>query len=382
MKFEIGATDGAARTGLITTPRGTIRTPAFMPVGTKGAVRLLAADDLEKLGADIILGNTYHLMLRPGADLVEQMGGLHKFEDWKGLILTDSGGYQIFSLEPKIDDLGATFVSTYDGSKHKLTPEGAVDVQTRLGADIQMVLDICPALPATPEQLRSAVDRTAEWAQRAREAFVARPERSDGMRAQFGIVQGGLDTALRVESAERTMSVSVGQESGFEGYAIGGLSVGEERSEMLAPMAATTAVLPSDQPRYLMGVGDPLSLIEGVSVGIDMFDCVLPTRLARHGTVLTSEGRINISNAKFATDDSPIDPGFPASPINRYSRAYIRHLLQVKEPTAARLLTLHNLAWTLDLMQRARDAIEAGTIQQLLAEVAAVWDRPKGGGGG
>lgn len=369
-QFETTATDGAARVGLITTPRGTVRTPAFMPVGTKGAVRLLSADDLEGLGADIILGNTYHLMLRPGADLIEDMGGLHRFEDWSGLMLTDSGGYQIFSLSPKVNDEGATFVSTYDGGKHKLSPEGAVDVQMRLGADIQMVLDICPALPATPEQLRSAVDRTADWAARARTEFLGRPELEDGMRAQFGIVQGGLDIALRRESAERTMAI------GFEGYAVGGLSVGEERSEMLAPMAATTEMLPADQPRYLMGVGDPLSLIEGISVGIDMFDCVLPTRLARHGTVLTSQGRVNISNARFARDENPIDAGFAGSPINRYSRGYLRHLMQVNEPTGARLLTLHNLAWTLDLMDRARAAIEAGTISDLLAETKAIWDRP------
>lgn len=371
--FEVTATDGAARAGMITTPRGTVRTPVFMPVGTRAAVRLLSAADLELLDADIILGNTYHLMLRPGADLIEEIGGLHRFEDWKGLILTDSGGYQIFSLDPKVDDEGAIFTSTYDGSKHKLTPEGAVDVQTRLGADIQMVLDICPALPATQEQLRSAVDRTADWAQRARAAFLARPERGDGMRAQFGIVQGGLDVNLRRESAERTVGVSVDGAQGFEGYAVGGLSVGEDRNEMFDPMAATCEVLPSDQPRYLMGVGDPLSLIEGVSAGIDMFDCVLPTRLARHGTVFTSEGRLNISNARFARDDSPIDPGFPASPVHRFSRAYVRHLLQVNEPSGARILTMHNLAWTLDLMARARAAVESGTIDALLAETRELW---------
>jgi len=375
-EFEVSATDGPARAGLITTPRGTVKTPVFMPVGTRAAVRLLTAADLEQLDSEIILGNTYHLMLRPGADLIEDMGGLHRFEDWGGLILTDSGGYQIFSLSPKVDDEGATFTSTYDGSKHKLTPEGAVEVQTRLGADIQMVLDICPALPATPEALRSAVDRTADWAERARSAFLARPERGDGMRAQFGIVQGGLDLDLRRESAERTVGVTAAGEQGFEGYAIGGLSVGEDRADMLDPMAATCEVLPADKPRYLMGVGDPLSLIEGVSVGVDMFDCVLPTRLARHGTVFTSEGRLNISNARFARDDSPIDPGFPASPVARFSRGYVRHLLQVNEPSGARILTMHNLAWTLDLMRRARAAVEAGTISVLLDEVRGQAEEP------
>lgn len=367
MKFEVTNTSGAARTGVITTPRGSMQTPAFMPVGTRASVRTISAEDLENLGAEIILGNTYHLMLRPGAELIRDLGGLHQFQDWGGLILTDSGGYQIFSLEPKITEQGAIFKSTYDGSKHELTPEGAVDVQLNLGSDIQMVLDICPALPATPEQLRAAVDTTARWAARARTAFLARPEIADGQRAQFGIVQGGLDVGLRTESAARTIEI------GFEGYAVGGLSVGEERALMMEPMAATTAVLPADKPRYLMGVGDPLSLIEGVSVGIDMFDCVLPTRLARHGTVLTTEGRLNIRGAKFARDDRPVDPHFPASPINRFSRAYLRHLFVVQEPTAARLVTLHNIAWTFRLMQQAREAIAANTLDALLKEVASVW---------
>jgi len=367
MNFEVTATAGGARTGRLTTPRGVLETPAFMPVGTRASVRTISAEDLENLGAQIILGNTYHLMLRPGDELVRDLGGLHKFQDWTGLILTDSGGYQIFSLEPKVTDKGAIFKSTYDGSMHELTPETAVDVQLNLGSDIQMVLDICPALPATPGQLRNAVDTTAAWAARARAHFLEQPQVADGMRAQFGIVQGGLDVALRQESAQRTIDI------GFEGYAVGGLSVGEERSLMLEPMAACTAILPVDQPRYLMGVGDPLSLIEGVSVGIDMFDCVLATRLARHGTALTSVGRLNLRNRPFARDERPVDPGFPGSPISRFSRAYIRHLLVVQEPTAARLLTLHNIAWTFDLMNRARTAIRNDTLDVLLAEVASVW---------
>lgn len=365
--FELEASDGAARAGRIVTPRSSVATPCFMPVGTRASVRTLSTADVEDLGAGVVLGNTYHLMLRPGAELIEERGGLHRFMDWSGLILTDSGGYQIFSLEPKIDDEGAVFTSTYDGSKHKLTPEGAVDVQTKLGADIQMVLDVCPPLPAKPGQVEAAVDRTALWARRARDAFLARPERADGMRAQFGIVQGGLDLALRRQSTELTMEI------GFEGYAVGGLSVGEDRDLMLAPMSACTEMLPADQPRYLMGVGDPLSLVEGVSAGIDMFDCVLPTRLARHGSLLTNAGRLNIGAARYARDDDPIDPSFPQSPANRWSRAYLRHLLQVHEPSAARILTLHNLAWTLDLMDRARAAVIDGSIQSLVAEIREVW---------
>lgn len=380
MHFDVIAQHGAARVGTITTERGTVTTPVFMPVGTRGAVRLLAADDLESLGAEIILGNTYHLMLRPGADLVAEMGGLHRFEDWNRFLLTDSGGYQVFSLDPKVNDEGAEFRSTYDGSKHLVTPERAVEVQCQLGSDIQMVLDVCPPLPSPDSVIRDAVLRTAAWAQRARRAFLAVP---DGPRPdpgapagttrfglnQFGIVQGGLDLDLRRESAERTVEI------GFEGYAIGGLSVGEDRNEMLAPMRAAIEVLPTEKPRYLMGVGDPISLIEAIGAGVDMFDCVLPTRLARHGTALTSEGRLNLGAARFARDDQPIDPGFPQSPVGRYSRAYIRHLLGVNEPTAARILTLHNLAWTLDLIDQARSAIYAGDLDRLYERVCQVWER-------
>ncbi len=365
--FDVTATSGRARTGLITTPRGTITTPCFMPVGTRASVQTLTSRDLVDLQAEVILGNTYHLMLRPGADLIAEMGGLHRFMDWNGHVLTDSGGYQIFSLEPKVDDEGALFKSTYDGSKHKLTPESAVDVQTKLGSDIQMVLDVCPPLPSPDGVIVAAMQQTHRWAERARAAFLDRPERSDGMRAQFGIVQGGLDLDRRVESAEFLMAV------GFEGYGIGGLSVGEKRTEMLPPLLATTDVLPVDQPRYLMGVGDPLSIVTGIANGVDMFDCVLPTRLARHGTVLTTAGRMNISNAQYANDPRPIDPGFPDSPIANWSRAYIRHLLQVKEPAAARMLTLHNIAFLFRLVDQARDAVAAGTIGDLVAEVGEHW---------
>ncbi len=365
--FEVEATSGAARTGRITTPRGTFATPCFMPVGTRAAVQTLTSHDLADLDAKIILGNAYHLMLRPGADIVEEMGGLHGFMNWPGFVLTDSGGYQIFSLEPKVDDEGALFKSTYDGSKHKLTPEGAVDVQTKLGSDIQMVLDVCPPLPAPDSVILNAVDQTHRWAERARGAFLDRPERSDGMRAQFGIVQGGLDLDLRVKSADFLMGI------GFEGYGIGGLSVGEKRTEMLAPLRATTDALPIDQPRYLMGVGDPLSIVEGIANGVDMFDCVLPTRLARHGTVLTTDGRINLRNAQYARDPGPVDPKFVASPLAPWSRAYLRHLLQVKEQAASRLLTLHNIAFLFDLVDQARQAVIDGSIDDLVERVGRVW---------
>jgi queuine tRNA-ribosyltransferase len=380
LAFAVGATCGPARTGTVTTARGSFSTPCFMPVGTRGAVRTLAADDLEDLGAEIVLGNTYHLMLRPGADVVARLGGLHGFTGWGGHVLTDSGGYQVFSLKPKVDDEGATFTSTYDGSSHHLSPEGAVDVQVALGSDIQMVLDVCPPLPSPDPVIRAAVDRTALWAGRARKAFLAH-ERPD--LNQFGIVQGGADLAMRAESAERTVAF------GFDGYAVGGLSVGEDRSAMLPALEVAVAGLPPDRPRYFMGLGDPVGIVEAVARGVDMFDCVLPTRLGRHGTLLTSEGRINLRNHRFADDPDPIDPACGCGVCARWSRGYLRHLLTVSEPTAPRLLTLHNVAWTFAFVDRIRAAIVAGTLDALRAEVAAVWageptpdgspdDRPEG----
>ena len=285
------ARDGAARTGVATTARGTYRTPCFMPVGTRGAVKLLSAVDYERLGAEIVLANTYHLMLRPGADVVAALGGLAGFTGWPGLSLTDSGGYQVFSLDPDVDDDGVTFRSVYDGSSHRLTPELAVATQELLGADIQMVLDVCPGLPAPHEVVLQAVERTASWAKRARASHA----RTD--QALFGIVQGGTDAALRAESAQRTVELD------FDGYGIGGLSVGEPRDEMLPALAAALAELPDDQPRYLMGVGDPASLVEAVALGVDQFDCVLPTRLGRHGTALTSAGKVQLRNAANARSD-------------------------------------------------------------------------------
>ncbi len=369
LSFTTHATCGDARTGTVTTARGTFRTPCFMPVGTRGAVRTLSSADLEALGAEIVLGNTYHLMLRPGAELVGRLGGLHGFADWGGHILTDSGGYQVFSLQPKVDDSGATFASTYDGSTHHLTPEGAVAVQALLGSDIQMVLDVCPPLPSPDHVVRTAVERTALWAGRARKAFV---ELGRVDLNQFGIVQGGIDLAMRSESAERTVEV------GFEGYAVGGLSVGEDRSQTLPALEAAVAHLPADRPRYFMGLGDPLGIVDAVGRGIDMFDCVLPTRLGRHGTILTSAGRLNLRNRRHADDPEPLDPTCPCPVCARWSRAYLRHLLNVDEPTAPRLLTLHNVAWTFALVQRVRDAIGAGTLAALRAEVTAVFPAPGG----
>ena len=366
LRFDVLARDGQARKGRITTPRGSFTTPCFMPVGTRAAVRTLDTADLEALKPSVVLANTYHLMMRPGADVVQQMGGVHGFTGWSGHVLTDSGGYQVFSLDPKVDDDGATFQSTYDGSTHRFTAERVVDVQLQLGSDIQMALDVCPPSEAPATVQRLAVDRTAAWAARSRRHFLERNGHQAGAN-QFGIVQGGIDAALRAESAARTIEV------GFDGYAVGGLSVGESSEQMMAALEATTPKLPDDQPRYFMGLGDPIGLVESVALGVDMFDCVLPTRLARHGTALTWEGRVNMGNSSLATDDGPIDPHFPASPAARYSRAYLRHLFNVDEPSAARLLTLHNVAWLLALMDTAQEAIAAGTFHQLRHRVAEAW---------
>jgi queuine tRNA-ribosyltransferase len=361
ISLEITATDGGARTGLLHTPRGSVRTPCFMPVGTRAALRHLAADDLEDLGVEVMLANTYHLMLKPGAEVIAGLGGLHRFMDWSGHLLTDSGGYQVFSLGPDVDDEGVTFRSTYDGSTHRLTPEEATRRQERLGADIQMVLDVCPPWPCPPGDLRTAVERTARWAARARQAH----SRQD--QAQYGIVQGGVDADLRRESAARTVAV------GFDGYGIGGLSVGEPRDEMLSALEAAVSGLPADRPRYVMGLGDPLGIVESVARGVDQFDCVLPTRLARHGTVLTAAGRVNLRNARFADDGDPLDPDCPCRVCRRWSRAYLRHLLKTDEPTGPRLITLHNVAWTLALVDRIRVSVATGALDHLRAEIAAVW---------
>lgn len=362
LHLEVEATDGAARTGIVRTARGSFRTPVFMPVGTRGTVRAITTADVERLGAEIVLGNTYHLMLRPGADVVAELGGLHGFEDWSGHVLTDSGGYQVFSLNPKVTDDGATFKSTYDGSTHHLTPEGAVRTQELLGADIQMVLDVCTALPAGRPEITAAVRRTADWAARAK----ATHRRTDDQ-ALFGIVQGGAEPDLRVESAQRTVELD------FDGYAIGGLSVGEPWADTVPALEAAIGELPADQPRYYMGLGDPVGIIEAVARGVDMMDCVLPTRFARHGTILTSAGRINIKRADFARSDEPLDPACGCEVCRRYSRGYLRHLMVIREPTGATLCTLHNVAWLLGFVDRIREAIQSGTLDHLRRHTASVW---------
>jgi len=361
VRHETLASDGTARLGIAHTAKGSYSTPCFMPVGTRGAIKYLSASDYEMLGAEIVLGNTYHLMLRPGAEVIDHFGGLGKFAGWRGLTLTDSGGFQIFSLEPKVDDEGVTFKSTYDGSLHRFTPEEAVRVQQLLGADIQMVLDVCPPLPSADHVVRTAVERTAAWAARARLAH-DRPDQ-----ALFGIVQGGVNTALRTESAERTVALD------FDGYGIGGLSVGETRAEMIPALAAAISVLPVDRPRYLMGVGDPASLVEAVNLGVDQFDCVMQTRLGRHGTALTSTGRLQIKNAKFVLDDAPLDDTCSCDVCHRHSRGYLRHLFQVNEPTGSRLLSLHNIAWTFQLVAGMREAIRNQRFAKFRQEVLEIW---------
>ncbi|HVB93188.1 MAG TPA: tRNA guanosine(34) transglycosylase Tgt [Acidimicrobiales bacterium] len=363
---EITATDGSARTGVVHTARGTYPVPTFMPVGTRGAVKALDSADLEGLGVDVVLANTYHLMLRPGAEVVADLGGLHRFSGWNGHTLTDSGGYQVHSLSPTVDDDGVSFASVYDGSQARLTPETAVEAQGLIGADIQMVLDVCATLPATPEVLRQAVDRTAAWAARAR-AHHARLEARPEHQALFGIVQGGTDHRLRVESARRTVELE------FDGYGIGGLSVGEPRTEMLETLAVTVPELPAGRLRYLMGIGDPLGLIEAIGLGVDQFDCVAPTRMARHGSILTSAGRLNLRNASYIRDDRPLDAACGCSTCSRWSRGYLRHLVTVGEPTAWRLLSIHNLAYVVDVMSRARTAIAQGRFSQLRSDIADVW---------
>ena len=361
VRFDTVASDGAARTGVATTARGTYITPCFMPVGTRAAIKYLSAADYEALGAQIVLGNTYHLMLRPGADTVAHFGGLGRFSGWNGLTLTDSGGFQIFSLEPKVDDDGVTFKSTYDGSKHRFTPELAVDVQQKLGADIQMILDVCPPLPSSDQVIDEALRRTHAWAARGRAVHI-RPDQS-----LFGIVQGGIDPNRRRDSARIVSDLD------FDGYGIGGLSVGETRDEMIPALAAALEHLPADRPRYLMGVGDPASLVEAVGLGVDQFDCVMQTRLGRHGTALTTTGRVHVTNARHARSEQPLDPSCPCDVCARHSIGYLRHLFQVNEPTASRLVSWHNIAWTFHLVDQMRSAISDGHFADLRRAVLDVW---------
>mgnify|MGYP001627372956 CR=1 FL=1 len=349
--FHLEATSGQARAGKITTAHGVIETPIFMPVGTRASVKSLWQEDLEELGAQIILGNTYHLFLRPGHELVERLGGLHQFMSWQGPILTDSGGYQVFSLADlnKLTEEGVTFQSHIDGSKHLLTPEKSMQIQRALGSDIVMAFDECPALPASREKLRKSLQLTHRWAQRCKTVELKAHQHL------FGIVQGGLEIDLRRESLQGLV------ELGFDGYALGGLSVGEKNEEMVALCQDFVPELPKDKPRYLMGVGKPLDVLNGIRAGLDMFDCVLPTRNARNGQFLTHDGPLNIKKARFAEDQSAPDPSCECRVCRRYSRSYIRHLFNVGEYLAGQLISFHNLFFYLSMVKAARKAILAGS---------------------
>jgi len=364
--FALLATADGARLGELRTSHGVVQTPAFMPVGTQGSVKAMRQRDLEEAGAQIILGNTYHLYLRPGDTLIARRGGLHRFIGWQHPILTDSGGYQVFSLAERrrIDERGAEFRSHLDGSVHMLSPETAVDIQARLGSDIAMVLDECLAYPASRDETAASMERSVRWAARCRAQFASVRDGAGPVvgatnpgQAQFGIVQGGVFQDLRDRSADETIAI------GFEGYAIGGLSVGEPLDLMYVVVSETARRLPEHQPRYLMGAGTPQDLVECVARGIDMFDCVLPTRTARTGSALTWEGRLNLRTARFARDDRPLDDQCACPACTRFSRAYLRHLVNQQELLGHRLLTLHNLRFVLDLVSGARSAIERGELQ-------------------
>ena len=377
-EFTLQKTDGRARRGEVRTPHGVIQTPAFMPVGTRGAVKAVTQRDLLDLDAEIILGNTYHLYLKPGDDLIARAGGLHKFIAWERPILTDSGGYQVFSLASmrRIKEEGAEFRSHLDGSLHMLTPEKATDIQAQLGSDIAMVLDECVASTADIEVVREAALRSARWARRCRERLLQlRDGGGSGVvvtnpgQAQFGIIQGGTHPALRTMSVEATVGI------GFEAYAIGGLSVGEPPDVMYGVVEHTAPQLPADRPRYLMGTGMPDDLVECVARGIDMFDCVLPTRNARNGQLITSRGLLVIKNARYAEDPLPPDPACGCYTCRHFSRAYLRHLYIAGEMTAATLNSIHNLYFYLDLMRRIREAIVFGSFERLRQEFHQTFSR-------
>ena len=367
--FEVSKTDPTgARRGRLTTPHGPVETPFFMPVGTQASVKALTQEALEDLGAEIILANTYHLYLRPGHELVRKLGGLHQFMSWPRAILTDSGGYQVFSLSAlrKMTDEGVRFRSHLDGSEHFLTPEKAVEIQLALSSDISMVLDECIETPAPRDHAEAAVARTTAWARRARNYFQECPQRNGDLpQWQFGIVQGATFPDLRRESARQLLDID------FPGYAVGGLAVGEPHETTCEMTAEVTALLPKDRPRYLMGVGRPEQIADYVARGIDMMDCVLPTRAARHACLYTSEGRVLIKNARYAQDQRPIDPNCTCSVCRRYTRAYLRHLFAAGEVTAAILATHHNVHFYLDIMRQIREAIEFGNLANFSSEMHA-----------
>ncbi len=372
--FRLLATDGRARRGEIVTPHGVVRTPAFMPVGTLGTVKAMFMDDVKATGADVILGNTYHLMLRPGAERVAALGGLHKFSTWSGTILTDSGGFQVMSLAQlrKMDERGVTFQSHIDGSRHELTPERSIEIQGLLGSDIQMQLDECVRLPAEPKEVERGMRLSLRWAERSRQKFEAMggPEKGQGL---YGIVQGGDVPALREVSAGELSAMP------FEGYSVGGLAVGEPQAVMLKMIDVVDPILPSDKPRYLMGVGTPDDIIESVARGIDQFDCVMPTRAGRHGLAYTRFGKLNFKNARHMDDPRPIDPTSDCPAARDYSRAYIHHLVRTGEALGGMLLTWVNVAYYQSLMQGIRDAIEAGRFEEFKAETKAAWARGENG---
>jgi len=366
--LTLHATDGAARAGHIATPRGEIRTPAFMPIGTAGTVKAMMPQSVRETGADIILGNTYHLMLRPGAERVARLGGLHKFMGWDRPILTDSGGFQVMSLSKlrKIAEEGVRFQSHIDGSEHFLSPERAMEIQRLLGSDIQMVLDECPAFPASKSDIEKSLAMTTRWAKRSKAAFGEQPGR-----ACFGIVQGGVFADLRVRSTEALKEV------GFDGYAVGGLAVGEDQSAMFETLDATVPHLPSDRPRYLMGVGKPDDIAGAVLRGIDMFDCVIPTRSGRNAQAFTREGTLNLRNARHADDPAPLDAQCACPACRQFSRAYLHHVVKAGEIIAAMLLTWHNLTYYQDLMADLRKAIDEGRLASLVDEISRVYARPE-----
>jgi len=365
--FQIAATDGAARTGAISMRRGEIRTPAFMPVGTAATVKAMKPEGVRASGADIILGNTYHLMLRPGAERVARLGGLHMFMNWSRPILTDSGGYQVMSLSEltKVTEEGVAFRSHLDGSRHMLSPERSMEVQRLLGSDIVMAFDQLVQTTSTPEQQQEAMERSMRWAKRSRDAFDQGGEHAEGA-ALFGIQQGALDEELRKQSADALIDI------GFDGYAVGGLAVGEGQEAMLGCLDFAPGQLPSDKPRYLMGVGKPDDIVEAVRRGIDMFDCVLPTRSGRTGQAFTADGPINIRNARFAEDEGPLDADCPCPTCSTYSRAYVHHLVRSGEILGAMLMTEHNLWFYQRLMQGMREAIGE---RRFAAHAASFLDR-------
>jgi len=364
--FNLLATDGGARRGEVVMPRGTVRTPAFMPVGTAGTVKAMYMDQVRGTGADIILGNTYHLMLRPGAERVARLGGLHEFARWPWPILTDSGGFQVMSLADlrKITEKGVTFRSHIDGTVHEMSPERSIEIQGLLDSDIQMQLDECIRLPATPAEVERAMELSLRWAERCKTAFGDQPGR-----AMFGIVQGGDVPALRALSAEALKTLDL------KGYSIGGLAVGEPQDVMLAMLEVVCPILPEEKPRYLMGVGTPDDILKSVARGVDMFDCVMPTRAGRHGLAYTRRGKINLKNARHAEDHRPLDEESDCPAARDYSRAYLHHLVKSGESLGGMLLTWNNIAYYQSLMADIRSAIEAGRFRDRAAEISESWKR-------